>query len=462
MYCAFFVRKISTFLLAMAIARYAGIDSFGLYCLALVLMDFGIRFAVFGTDILIVRNLSAGESDALKEAGNAYAWRIVSTILSYPLLILTASLISDSSQLPYIVAIMGLGMITQTLGSLHFALIQGKERVDLYALATGMASLVGLIIGLIALKTGMGIAGIAATYSLRGVFSLLTGIIICRHLKQNVSICPHFRSIFSLLRKSAPIAANRLLTLFYLGSGILILQHYYNETVVGQFASSMKIFEACAALGMMTMVAAFPTISRLRSESTEQLKRVTTTLIQYFGWLGLPLSLIVGMNSEKLLVLIFGSEISGHTLPLTILMLAIPFSLSHAIVERLSYAANDQKRAFMVRISGVLVNLILIFITINNTTYLAPAIGLLGAEIAMFCIFLPQWKKYVYGLGFIKTILPPVTASFIAFIAVALLKDHLGWYRGFVFAGIIMIIYFMQKPLSKYFASLKSPSRTTS
>ena len=75
----------------------------------------------------------------------------------------------------------------------------------------------------------------------------------------------------------------------------------------------------------------------------------------------------------------------------------------------------------------------------------------------MFCIFLPQWKKYVYGLGFIKTILPPVTASFIAFIAVALLKDHLGWYRGFVFAGIIMIIYFMQKPLSKYFASLKSP-----
>ena len=33
-----------------------------------------------------------------------------------------------------------------------------------------------------------------------------------------------------------------------------------------------------------------------------------------------------------------------------------------------------------------------------------------------------------------------MTASFIAFIAVALLKDHLGWYRGFVFAGIIMII----------------------
>jgi len=439
LYLAFGIRKFCVLFLAVAIARHLAEAGFGLYCLALVLLELGIRLAVFGTDILIIRDISASSPDARDLVGNALGWRIAAGFLIFPLLIILAGLISDSPLLPRLIALMGTGMIAQIIGDLYLSVVQGRERVDLFALVQGSTSIIGLILGLGALKLGFGLFGVGIAYSIRGLFSLALGVVVCRFRGGRVKLRFGSRFVWKMLTRAAPIAASRILTIVYLGSGLAVLEYFRGAASVGKFAGPMKIFEACGALGMLTMVAAFPTISRLREESPDELKKAARSLIRFFCWLGIPLSAVIALNAPVILS-IFGAEFSNYAPALILIMIAIPFSLNSELVERLAYAANDQKRVLAVRFSGILLNFVILFFLVNRLNYLAPAFAILGAEAAMFFLFLSRWRWYVPSLKFWRNALPPVLICLMALTPVLFFLKTLGIYPWAVFIALFLVL----------------------
>jgi len=448
LYLAFGIRKFCVLFLAVAIARHLAEAGFGLYCLALVLLEFGIRLAVFGTDILIIRDISAFRPAAQDLVGNALSWRIAAGFLILPFLIILAGSISDSPLLPRLIALMGAGMIAQIIGDLYLSVVQGRERVDLFALVQGSTSIVGLILGLGALKLGFGLFGVGIAYSIRGLFSLALGVVVCRFRGGRVK--PRFESrfVWKMLTRAAPIAASRILTIVYLGSGLAVLEYFRGANSVGKFAGPMKIFEAGGALGMLTMVAAFPTISRLREESPDELKKAAQSLIRFFCWLGIPLSALIALNSGSILG-VFGPEFVNYAPALIAVMIAIPFSLNSELAERLAYAANDQKRVFAVRSSGILLNFIILFSLVNRLDYLAPAFAILGAEVTMFALFLPRWRSYVPSLKFWRIALAPALICLIALAPVLFLRETLGSYHWPLFISLVLIFAFGEKMFKK-------------
>lgn len=394
MYGAWAVRKISILVLAMVIGRVAGISDFGVYCLALVWMEAGIRLAEFGTDILVIRETSARHSSAAELAGSALIWRIVAAGTICPVMIFAAGKLNGNALLPEVVSIMGIGMIAQAVGNLYLSLVQGRERVDLHAFAQAATSIFGLILGLIAVIGGYGLYGLALAYSIRGTFSLLLGMGMCRRLDVTVRPRTSISFMHNMLKNSAPIGINRFMTILYLGSGMTILQFVHGEAAVGLFAAAMKIFEACSAFGTLTMVAAFPTIARLHAGSKDGLSRTAAAIVRLFCWAGIPMSLVVAL-SARILLSFFGHGFSSGAPALAILMAAVPFSLNSELAERLAYANHDQKRVLLIRFIGISLNMLILFMTVVPFGYLAPAMAILGAEIAMLALFLPLWTRYV-------------------------------------------------------------------
>ena len=403
MYLAYAVQKGCVFLLAAVIARRIGPAGLGLYCLALVLLDLGLRLAVFGTDILVVRDLSSAQPDVRRLLGNSLSFRIIAGVLVSPLLVLAASLLSESPDLPLMVAIMGAGMVAQGAGELFLSVAQGRERVDLSALALSVTGAAGLGLALAALAAGLGLIGVAAAYSLRGAIGLLLGMGICSRLGERIRGRFETAFIRRMLVRSAPIGLDRFLTVLYLGSGMAVLQYFRGAADVGYFAGAMKLFEAGGAFGMLTMTAAFPTIARLHATMKEELRATARKFIRLFCWLGIPISVAVALNAGRILVLLFGPEFINAGSALGILMLAVPLSLNSGLVERLAYAANDQKRVLLIRALGSATNLILIFSLINRLDYVAPALAILGAEAVMFLLYLYRSGTYVPGLNFLRS-----------------------------------------------------------
>jgi len=394
MYCAWVVRKTSILLLAMVIGRVAGVSDFGVYCLALVWMEAAIRLADFGTDILIVRETSARYSRAAELVGNAMVWRIVAAAAICPVMLFAARRLNHSTLLPDVVAIMAIGMIAQAMGNFYLSLLQGRERVDLHAFAQASTSLFGLILGIVAVVEGYGLQGLALAYSIRGVFCLLLGMGFCRRLGIVIRPRIHLPFMGKMLRSSAPIGINRLMTVFYLGSGMTLLQFIHGETAVGLFAAAMKIFEACSAFGSLTMVAAFPTLARLQAASKDGLRRTTAAIARLFCWAGIPMSLVVAL-SAKVLLSFFGSGFSSGAAALVILMVAIPFSLNSELAERLAYAHHDQKKVLFIRFVGIALNMLILCVAVGPFGYLAPATAILAAEVLMLALFLRLCAGYL-------------------------------------------------------------------
>ena len=55
LYGGFVIRKGGLFVVAMMMTRFVGLAEFGVYCVALVILEFAARLAIFGSDVLIVR-----------------------------------------------------------------------------------------------------------------------------------------------------------------------------------------------------------------------------------------------------------------------------------------------------------------------------------------------------------------------------------------------------------------------
>lgn len=437
-YAAFFVRKVAVLALGIAIARVGGAAEFGLYCLALLLLEFGIQVAVFGTDILVVRELSAGAPGAEALMGGSLGWRFGTSVAIYPILIAIAYGLSPASGFCIAIAMMGLGMISDALGDLYLAAIQGRERVDLCALAEGTTSIVGMVLALGAIFGGYGLQGLAVAYTLRGIVSLLLSMLIYHRLFAGRPIRLDWRlSIMrDMLVKGAPIAGSRLLTILYLGSGMVMLQYYWGEQVLGRFAGSMSIFNACASLGMLTMIAAFPTINRLRATAPEDLRRATTDLLRFFCWAGLPASAMVALLSEQIIRLFFKQEFADYHMALVLLMVAVPFSLVYGLLERLAYSANDQKRVWGVRLLSVTLNFAVLIALVGQIGYLAPPIGIICAEVSMLALLSHRLYDYVPGMRWLPVVAPPLAALIIALATAFSLLPLIRPYESLLFLAV--------------------------
>jgi len=442
MYAAFFVRKAAVLVLGVAIANWSGAGAFGLYCLALTLVEFGLRLVVFGTDILVVREISAAAPECEQTVRNTLAWRAIAAVAMYPLLVAGAGLLTSDTAFRVAIALMGTALFTDTMGDLYLGVVQGRERVDLCALAEGLVSLVGLGFGLAALAAGWGLQGLAAAYALRGVANLVLGMLVYRRIHVDGIIAWGWQpgAIIALLKKAAPIGVNRLLTIIYLGSGMVMLQYFHSEESVGRYAGSMKIFDACTAMGMLTMVAAFPTIARLRVSAPDDLRRTAADLLRFFGWLGIPLSITVALASDLILRSVFGPDFAHYGLALVLLMAAVPFSLFYGLIERLAYAAHDQHRVLWVRFVSTAVNILVIMLCIGRIEYLAPAVAILVAEIAMVAMFLRRLNVYIPGMPWRAEITPPLVAAAVALVPALAARPLIRPFEGLLFLLVFAAI----------------------
>lgn len=410
----FVVRKSSGLILAAVLTRSVGLAEFGLYCVVLVLMEFAARIAVFGTDVLIVKTVSTREPGADELTANALAWRALASVSVCVLLVAGAAWFRPSSLLPWLIATMGLGMVAQVLSDTYLSQVRGMERVHLAGYVQMLCHGVGLALALVAVWTGLGLIGVAVAYTLRAILFFLCGALLCHVLKCPVHFSLRLPVIRSLLKRGAPIAGGRVLAVLYLGAGILAMERFCGEEAAGMFAGAMKIFEACTALGMLAAIAAFPTISRLHKEDGDSLRALVCFLFRTIAWVGLPLCVLVALNAEQVLVLLFGQEFTGQGMTLVILAAAMPFSFSYVLVERMAYAANDQKRAMIIRAVGTLLSISILLTTGQRLSPPLVAMVYLMAEVTMCLLFMLNIRAYSPGVSAWRSMLPGIIASLAA------------------------------------------------
>ncbi len=425
LYGGFLIRKAGVFVVAMMLTRFVGKAEFGVFCVALVVLEFAARLAVFGSDVIVVRAISTHDPAVDSLLATVLGWRCMAGIAIGLVLVSVMSWMSPASALLNIIAIMSMGMVFQVIGDLYISISQGMERVDLGGYVQMLCAAVGVTLMLVAIVFGFGLVGVAVAYSVRSLLFMICGFVLSRYLQRPVRPSVDLRMLLTTLRQGVPIAGNRLLAVLYLGSGLLVLERVCGPESAGAFAGPMKMFEACAALGMLTAVAVFPTLSRLRQDAKDEFRGMVSVLIGVIVWVGVPLCMLVGLHADALLGKVFGHEFLGEGILLVILMCALPLSFSYVLMERLAYAACDQKWVLVVRFLGTAVCLAVLFATVGTLGSVGASLALFAGEAVMVLLFLPRWSYYSFEVSIVKCALPGFIVS-VASLGAAIMVSRWG------------------------------------
>jgi len=179
-------------------------------------------------------------------------------------------------------------------------------------------------------------------------------------------------------------------------------------------------------------------VARLRTESKHDLQRVVTVLIRFIARIALPCSVLLALNADALLSLVFGADLASYGPDLTILAIAIPLSFAYVLVERLAYAADDQTRALIIRAIGAVVSLVILFLTVRPMGHMGAATALVSAEIVMFILFLPRWSVYAPGVSVWQASSPGVLFSAVALGIALAVCPRGGATTSAIFAGCLL------------------------
>ena len=151
------------------------------------------------------------------------------------------------------------------------------------------------------------------------------------------------------------------------------------------------------------------------------------------------MSVLVALNADALLGLMFGSDLLGQGGILVILMCAVPLSLVYVLAERLAYAADDQHWVVIVRTVGTVTTVGILLATVSRWGGRAAAAALFCGELSMVLMFLPKWAGYSLGVPLWRTVRPGMISAFSALAVALFIHNGEGLAQSVVFLSLFLL-----------------------
>lgn len=191
---------------------------------------------------------------------------------------------------------------------------------------------------------------------------------------------------------------NALAIVIYVNADITMLGFYYNDSVVGIYSFSSRIYNILKNLINAIVVVSLPRIAYVNLNQKSKIRSYMTQIFSGITYVMLPM--IVGMfcMSKQIIMLIGGKRYIIGNSSLKILSIAILFAIYASIFSNCILIVNRQEKKCLVStIISALVNIVLNLILLPKYGIVAAAITTLIAEF-LNCmiqfIFSREYYKY--------------------------------------------------------------------
>ncbi|MDP1677754.1 MAG: oligosaccharide flippase family protein [Bacteroidota bacterium] len=416
--------RILTAAAAVYTARVIGVESYGLVGYVAAVSSYFSVFVRFGTDFILVRELSR---DVLKSPDEKNAFRAVVIFLRLIFALCSA----------IVMIYIGINAESELLSKLYFAnafaltalllpldvLLQSEEKFGTVAVSRVFFNACNLFFIFVFLND----SSIAWWIPLASGLSMIVTQLFFFQRVQGKIIVPsvvQFKhlSIF-LFKESTPVLLSMLLLLMVGQLGIILVKHFASAYELGLYVTGYKIYDIANAMLVPVSTTLFPQLSKIWSGSTKAVR--TTTLLEGIK-IALPISLLaVGVSllcGKELLALFFGERFSGSDVYMSILLMTLAFRSISMFFANALVAGGKQNLHFVVTALMVFINLILSYVIIKNYgAYGAAWSNLIAFAIELIGFTVVIWKQvdgreifatvfmsilvwmFAYGIGFLTT-----------------------------------------------------------
>ena len=404
-------RIISLFVM-IYLARYLGTVGFGKYSFVFAYLGFFAVITDLGLHAICVREMSRDSSIAPKLIGNAYIIKLMLAVfaVAFSMIVITlASYPLDTTTYIYIAAF---SMLFMSFSDLYTAIFQANLRMEYNIIAKlSFKVLSAILILWIIFSHGTLMQVIIVL-----VFSEMVKTLISYLFSRKI-VRPQFEIDFGLwkylFKAALPIALSSVIWIIYYQIDMVMLSPMKGDAAVGVYSAAHKLFEPFTLIPHALMMSMFPIMSEAFKSSKERLIKSYTLSLKYLLIIALPLAIGTALLSDKIILLIYGTEFAESATAFQILVLSFVFTFANSLLLQLLIAIDKQKLTTLSTGICAIINITLNFILIPILSYNGAAIATVATNAVLFIACFYFVSKHLFVLPIHKMLIKPAISGLI-------------------------------------------------
>lgn len=398
LFLADFISKIFMFFFVMYTARYLGAEGFGILSFALAFTRlFGV-FVNLGLPQLTIREVARNKLLASKYLGNVLAMKMISTAITFGLIVLTINLLGYPDQTIKVVYLIALFIIFDAFILTFDSIFKAFESMKYPSIGQIMNSILLLLGSLFAIKYGLNVVSFALLFTIASFIVLLYSLIIYTwkfdYPKMEVDWIFWKRAI----KEALPFGlTGTLITMYYWIDSIMLSLMQGNE-VVGFYNAAYRVALVLLAIPMAVNGAINPILSQFYTSSRSSLIFVFEKHFKYMLIIGFPIGVGITLLADNIIFFVFGADYVPSVIALQILIWSIVLIFARTAFERVLESANRQMIVTKVFGFCTFLNVILNIVLIPKYSYIGAAVATLITDFAVFAIIFIWSRKIGFSI----------------------------------------------------------------
>lgn len=358
------------------VARYLGVQQFGLLNYAIAFVAIFNPLANLGLDVVVVRRLVADPTQQQSILGTSFWMRFVAGWLTWLAVIIGIYLLRHDDAMTIVtVMILGAANIFQSFDTIDLW-FQSQVRSKYSVLAKNAAFIATTSIRVVMVLSHAPLVAFVVAILLEAVLGAVGLLIVYKQQGYLVKLWQWSRSLAQdLLRESLPLILSGLTIMIYMRIDQIMLGQMIGDKAVGVYSAATRISEVWYFIPMTVSSSVMPSIFNAKEISEELYYQRIGGLNRGLTWLAIAVAIVMTFVSKPLIVMLFGNSYIESGTILAVHIWASVFVFSGVATSGWFIAENLSYLSLYRTLSGAIVNILLNF-------FLIPIYGGLGAAIA--------------------------------------------------------------------------------
>lgn len=414
-------------LILTSIARYLGINRFGIYSLVLAIVWVLSPMLFLGLNQIVAREVATQKDRVAEILGDAL---ILNILMVIPVIVCAVPFVYvfdlDSIARSALFITIGAFMLEAFIRN-FFGVIIAFEKTE-YLLFITLANVsLKLLLTLGAVYLDLGFLSLFIAMTGGELVSLFVGLRLFKKRFTLPEMHIRWKNLSLLFQSSLPLMFSLFLTNGFLYLGVFLLKIMATDADVGLFQAPHKILTRMQLLPMAFFIALLPVFSRLSlsADSLDKFRLLYAKTLKMTLIFSIPITIIGIAFSEKIILLLFGSEFYRAHMALSVLLSAFPFLCLTSLYRYLLIALKKQTLVLVSDIICLISAFLADIILIPRMSFIGACLGtLLG-------LFIQTGTNYFFlarhcrDIPLKETLVMPVLSGIVLFFFVLGSRDNI-------------------------------------
>lgn len=346
------------------IVQRLGVQQGGTYSLGVAYFFIGSRFASWGLDHLLTREVAKSRDKITDYFVSFLALRLLLSLIVILIFLLFIQIPHYESSTRLVLALMLISILPENVNNLCWATFAACEEFHFTSVSVFFGSFFQIVLGYLYLNAGYGIVTMAIIFFVNNCAAMVINLGFITRRYMQVWKKPQWVFIKENLPHVGPFI---IISIFYILDNRLdtiLLSFFTSEAEIGIYTAATSVILTISMLPQGYRVAVLPIMSRYHKFDAEALAILYRQSYKYLLMLGIPIAVGTFLLAADLIHLLYGDPLPESVLILKIMSVAITFTFLNVLNTRLLIVKNRQstvaKFLILSTITNVLFNLIFI------------------------------------------------------------------------------------------------------